>query len=102
MNRENDFRIVYSEYNQEANQIFFELFNDFRNKVDALDRDGDENVFQLLRSKYLKTLRQQLGGCANLLIDKCDVAEVQGRLRINFSEKITYLQKEFTRKSEML
>lgn len=102
MNGNNDIRFTYSEYDRKADRIFFGLFSEFRDKVDLLDRDGDENVFQLLRANYKKKLKQQLEVYANLLITNCDLAELQGRLRINFAEKINYLLREFVRKSEML
>jgi hypothetical protein len=102
MNSGNDLRIAYAEYNQEASRIFFGLFNEFRNEADDLERDGDENVFQLLRAKYTAVLKQRLERSANLLIAGCNAAEAQGRLRISVTEKIKYFLKEFTRKSELM
>jgi hypothetical protein len=102
MDRDNDLRFVYSEYNQEATRVFFRLFNEFRNEADTMGREGDENVFQLIRAKYSATLKHQLEQIAGLLITKCDSFESQGRLRISFAEKIKYFAREFIRKSETL
>jgi hypothetical protein len=99
---EQDIRLTYSEFNAQATRNFFSLFNEFSAAAENLDRDSNENVFQLLRGKYLAMLKQKLDKLANLLINKSEKPETMGRLRINFSEQITYFQKEFTRKSESL
>lgn len=97
-----DIRVVYSEFNEESLRIFFSLFNKFRNEADVIERDGYENVFQLLRSKYIILLKQSLERCAANLVEQCNTAESQGRLRIGFAEKITYFTREFLRKSGSL
>jgi hypothetical protein len=96
---EKDIRVLYTEYNEAASRIFFSLFNEFRNEAETIERDSYENVFQLLKSRYASVLKHRLEQSAGNIIDKCDSAESQGRLRIGFSEKITYFLKEFTRKS---
>lgn len=97
-----DIRISYAEFNESAMRIYFSLFREFRTETEAIERNGSENVFQLLRAKYVSTLRQKLEGSANAMLDQCKSADAQGRLRIGFSEKIKYFIKEFTIKSSAL
>ena len=97
-----DIRTYYAEFNDESMRIFFSLFNEFRNETGNINRGNNENVFQMLRAKYIAVLKQRLGRSAETLIQQCDSAESQGRLRIGFSEKINYLSAEFLRKSGLL
>jgi len=99
---EQDIRLTYTEFNEQATRQFFSLFNEFKSTAESLERDSNENVFQLLRGKYLSLLKQKLEQTARLIMSKSEKPETLGRLRINFSEKITYFVREFTRKSELL
>lgn len=97
---EQDIRLTYREFNEQATRQFFSLFNEFSSAAETMDRHSDQNVFQLLRGKYLAMLKQKLDIAANLIMSKSEKPETKGRLRINFSERITYFQREFIRKSE--
>ena len=97
-----DIRFIYNEYNEVAMRIFFSLFNKFREEADSIERNGYENVFQMLKGKYVKTLKMRLEQSASVFIENCDSAEIQGRLRIGFSEKISWLTREFYRKSTLI
>lgn len=97
-----DIRTIYAEFNNLSMKIFFSLLNEFRNETTKIERVSNENVFQLLRSKYSCTLQERLERGAFALIDKCDSKEDQGRLRIGFSEKIKYFLREFVRKANLL
>lgn len=99
---EKDNRIAYGEFNKEASQIFFSVFNEFRNEADRIVRDGYENVFQIARSKYLNILKYRLDLIAGSFIDQSSTKESQGHLRSSFSENIKYFLKEFERKSEYI
>ena len=56
------------EFNNRARKVFFALYSEFKHSAAAIDRLRDENVFQQLQSKYVYTLKQQLGGIAKELI----------------------------------
>jgi len=99
---EKDIRIMYAEFNAEANRHFFSIFNEFSNAANSIERDGYENLFQLTRAKYSTQLKHKLEKSADTMINKCELAETMGRLRINFTEAINYYLKEFTRKSVLL
>jgi len=96
-----DIRVAYAEFNKEASRIFSSVFNEFRDEADKIERDGHENVFQVVRAKYFNLLKYRLDRFAGFLIDHSATKESQGQLRINFSENINYFLKEFERKSEL-
>jgi hypothetical protein len=100
---EKNIRIAYAEFNKEASQIFFSVFNEFRNEADKIVRDGYENVYQIARAKYLNILKYRLDLIAGSFIDQSSTSkETQGHLRNSFSENIKYFLKEFERKSEYI
>ncbi|KIC94866.1 hypothetical protein [Flavihumibacter solisilvae] len=95
-----DIRISHAEFNEQAMRIFFPLLREFRNEAKAIERNGSENIFQLLRARYVNVLKQRLERSAGSLLDQCKTAQSQGLLRNGFSERISYYLKEFTRNSE--
>jgi hypothetical protein len=99
---EKDIRAIYSDFNTQANRHFYSVFNEFSNAADTIERDGYENIFQLTRAKYTTRLKGLLEKSAETIINNCHSAETVGRLRINFTEAISYYLKEFTRKSVSL
>lgn len=96
---EKDIRAIYSDFNTQATRHFYSVFNEFSNAADAIERGEYENLFQLTRAKYTARLKRLLEKSAEIIINNCKSAETIGRLRINFTEAISYYLKEFTRKS---
>jgi hypothetical protein len=99
---EKDIRSIYSDFNTQATRHFYSVFNEFSNAAEVIERDGYENLFQLTRAKYSTQLKRLLEKSADTMINNCESAETMGRLRINFTESISYYLKEFTRKSILL
>jgi hypothetical protein len=99
---EQDIRLTYTAFDKDATRLFSSLFNEFSIAVDSLSTDAGENAFHLLRGKYLSLLKQKLDQSAHTIMGQAEKPETLGRLRINFSERITFFQKEFTRKSGLL
>ena len=97
-----DIRISHAEFNEQAMRIFFSLLREFRNEAEAIQRNGSENIFQLMRARYLTVLKQRLERSAGVFLDQCKTAHSQGLLRNGFSERISYFLKEFTRDSEKI
>jgi hypothetical protein len=56
----NDFDHISIEFHNRANQALVALYSDFKCAVTAIDRQGDENVFQQLHLKFAGRLKQQL------------------------------------------
>ena len=97
-----DIRIIFSDFNGEASRIVFTLFSEFREEADKIERVSNENVFHMLKAKYISTLKHRLEHRASLLIEQCNTADSQGRLRIGFAGQISYYLKEFMMKSGTL
>jgi hypothetical protein len=93
-----DIRAMYTEFDERSGFIFFQLFNEFRNEADKIET-GENNVFNLMRSRYGSLLRQRVEKIATNLIEECETPDLQGRLRIFANDKIQFYLKEFTRKS---
>ena len=94
-----DIRTAYIEFDAQSGVIFFQLFNEFRNEADKIDAGESKNVFHLMRSRYLVSLRQRMEKIGLNLVDEVETPESQGRLRIFANDKIQFYLKEFTRKS---
>jgi hypothetical protein len=99
---EKDIRALYSDFSTQATRHLYSVFNEFSNAADAIETDEYENIFQQTRAKYTARLKSLLEKSAETIIGNCNSAETIGRLRINFTESISYHLKEFTRKSGLL
>jgi len=94
-----DIHSLQAYFNNIARSLFEEAYNTFRSDVAGISRSGNENVYQLLRSKHCYKFKQLLDHHANLLIGQCDRAEMQIRLRMNLAERIHYFEAELIRKT---
>ena len=93
-------RDIEVEFYNIANDLFQSTYQEFRNDAALIDRNGDENVYQLLRSKYSKILRQLLEQRAGLLIDRVETKEKRLHLGASLAETIHYFDVEFMRKAD--
>ena len=96
---ENVSRIIYAVFHEEANKIFFSLLHEFERNVDILDRERNENVFQLQKGKYASILRRNLEQMAMQIISKYKGVEYPDRIRKELTEGVSYYIKEFSRKA---
>lgn len=75
------------------------MYQDFLGDKKKIDRHGDENVYQLLRSKHRKYLLQSLEQQANSIIASHQTGETQFKLRGDLAAIIRYFEIEFIRRS---
>ena len=99
---DNDIRGIYFEFDELAKRHFFTIFNKFQDALGDIEKEYDENVFQLSRSKHISLLKKRLEESAVMLMNRYESAEATGRLRFNLTETIGYYLKEFTRKSKLI
>lgn len=85
------------QFNKIANDMLQSNYRSFQNNVSKIIRRGDENVYQMTRAKYVKTLREVLMREANDLIEQCDHTEERLRLQSILAERIHYFTEEFMR-----
>lgn len=97
---ENNPRIIYTVFHEEANKMYFSLLQEFKRKIDLIDRDRNENVFQMQKGQYLSKIRENLEKIAMQIINQYKEVEYPDRIRRELTEGISYYVKEFSRKSE--
>jgi hypothetical protein len=95
-----DIRALQAHFNDIASALFQEASNSFRNEAARTNRDGKENVYQLLRSKHCQYFRRSLQQQADAILARCDKKEMQLRLRAYLGESIRYFEAEFLRKTD--
>ena len=95
-----DIRNIQNEFNAIANTIMQATYDEFRNDTAMIDRDGDENVYQMLRSKYCHELRQLLEYKASVLMRRCESHKQQSGLGANLANTIRYFEDQFMRKAD--
>lgn len=93
---------AYSKFNDEAARIFFSLFNEFLFKVQTIDREGNENLFQLIKSHFSEKLNLSLHGLASDLITDCQNPDLKNSLHSGLSQHITYYLNEFDKKANTM
>ena len=69
----------------------------FQANVSRIHRRGNENVYQMTKSKYAHILRRVLTLAASDLIERCDKPHDSLRLKSIFAERIHYFTEEFLR-----
>lgn len=66
----NDAEQINILFHNRAGEVMRVLFVEFRHSITALDRQGDENVFQQQQGKYCALLKHRLDRIALELMDK--------------------------------
>lgn len=94
-----DIRIIQTEFFSIGNALLQETHTVFRKEAALIDRDGEENKYQLLRAKYKQLLRQLLEQKASALLNRSDARQLQG-LGANLAGTIHYFETEFLRKAD--
>jgi hypothetical protein len=95
-----DITMVYSKFNEEASRVFYSTFNEFRGKVGSVNRNGDENYFQLIRAHFLEQLNKRLNDIALDLIHQFPESSFRNQLQRSLSQSIDYYLEEFHKKAE--
>jgi hypothetical protein len=88
-------------YNNEAQKVFFSLYEKFKVSVEKLDRGRDDNVFQQQQGKYLQTLKYQLQSLALEFLGK-DKSSNYARINKKLADAINIYLNEFRQKSKSL
>jgi hypothetical protein len=99
MSMDGDIRTIQAAFYNTANDILQVTYQQFRRDAAGIDRNGDENVYQLLRSKYIRVLRQLLEQKAGIFCDRCKIQKLQQPLRARLTDTIRYFEAEFMRKA---
>lgn len=93
---------LINDFTVKAQKLFTSSFENFRNSTKKLDRQEDENVFQLQLGKYLKTLKLQLENIASELVTKNKSIKNSGQLVKLLGNQILIYLGEFRQKARSL
>ena len=85
-----------------AQMLFISTYEKFRLSTKKLDRQKDENVFQLQLGKYLNSLRSQLESTAYELLTRNKTIKNIGHCNKFLGDKIAIYLREFRQKARLL
>ncbi len=95
-----DSTILFSRFNEEASAAFFSILSEFQYNATLIDRDGEENYFQLIKSQFHEKLSNRLNAIANALLSQFGQISQENSLQANLSQNIAYYLEEFVKKAE--
>ena len=96
------FEQVSVDFSIKAQKVFTSTYEQFRQSAKRLDRQKDENVFQLQLGKYLNTLRSQLESIAHELLDRNKAIKNVHHCNKILQDNINIYLREFRQKAKLL
>lgn len=87
------------EFTTKAQKLFIFTFEQFRNSTKTLNRQKDENVFQLQVGKFVATLKHELENIATELMKKNSALRNARLVNKILTDHIESYLNEFRRKS---
>ena len=95
MKEDTDKTIV--EFNNEAARLYGHVFDQFENSVRNIDRNNEENVFQMRVSKFSLELKKQLEQHVKKILESSD-SKMNEQLQAALSVKVSYYLRQFMQK----
>jgi hypothetical protein len=89
-------------FNDRAKTVFFRLYEEFKNAIAAVDRQGQEDTFQKLQTQYVNTLRVQLESVALDVLQRNERHPQRTQLQRAFTSGINTYIAEFIQKIRCL
>jgi len=90
------------DFSVKAQKLFAATYDKFRLSTKKLDRQKDENVFQLQLGKYLNTLKLQLEGMAYELLTNNKAIKNIDYCNRALKDNINIYLREFRQKAKLL
>lgn len=91
-----------NDFTVKAQRLFISTYENFRLSTKDLDRQKDENVFQLQLGKYLNTLKSQLENIARELLAGNKAIKNIDHFNKLLNDNITMYLREFRQKAQLL
>jgi hypothetical protein len=88
-------------FHDRARNVFFSVYKEFRHSIASVDRQGDENVFQQLQTRYANLLHLQLNKIALELLDQAEPSN-RSMLNVSLGQSIKEYVSEFMQKAKSL
>ena len=85
-----------------AQKLYTSTYERFRQSTKNLDRQKDENVFQLQLGKYLDTLKSELESFANELLTRNKTIKNMDHCNSVLKDSINIYLQEFRQKARLL
>ena len=99
---EKDFGNIISKFRDLSSKISEMIFDDLKRKVKKLDRQKDENVFQLLQARYINELEKQLQQEAEKMVQENNKYSNLKLLRNELTNQASYILSEFLQKARSM
>ena len=96
------FEQISVDFTTTAQKLFISSYEKFRLAVKDLDRQKDENVFQLQLGKYLNSLKSELGSLANELLTRNESIKNIGHCNKVLKDEINIYLQEFRQQARLL
>lgn len=96
------FEQISVDFTVQAQKLFMSTYEKFRICTKQLDRQRDENVFQLQLEKYMTTLKVQLESIAHELLTRNKTIRNIDHYNNLLKEKIAIYLREFRQKARLL
>lgn len=96
------FEQLLVDFSVQAQKLFVSTYEKFRLSTKKLDRQRDENVFQLQVEKFMATLKLQLESVAHELLIKNKSLKNTDHCNRLLRDSITIYLKEFMQKARLL
>lgn len=90
------------DFNTKAQKLFSSVYEKFRLCTKRLDRQKDENVFQLQLAKYLDTLKSELESVASELLGRNKTIRNIDYCNKVLKDNINIYLQEFRQKARLL
>jgi len=99
---ENDIGMLISKYRDLSSKISEMIYDDFKKNVERLDRQTDENVFQLLQARYINELEKQLHQEVEKIVAKNNTNINVTLLRYELGNQASYILSEYLQKAKSM
>lgn len=100
MNKEHE--RLSAHFTLKAQKLFILTYEKFREVTKKLDRQKDENVFQLQLAKFIATLKLQLGQIAHEILTKNNSTQNTREINEVLKHRINIYLTEFRQKAKLL
>lgn len=88
------------EFNFKAKEAYYSMYARFQNETSELNRQRDENVFQLTRAQYCQAMKAELEKIALSVIERNNALAEITELKRNLTNRIHDYVQEFMMKSQ--
>lgn len=98
MTRDSDTDHILIEFNNQAKDLYLEIFRDFNSSIEGVGRDRDEYTFRNQREQYILQLQQKLKGLAEETLSRNGDAKDREAFNQHMNQHIADYVNQFIQK----